>query len=300
MPNKLVDVYYYFKHNNYPRITNEELDSIVSDALKNTTPLMAGRLGATESAVLRMCEFNYIRKKEKCFNQLCMWSGFFPKQITLLDRFHDIYTRAISNADVVYPMLYKGENYLLEKYTSPGVKYTKGNLFNTAGQCLWTRHLKGKKVLIIHPFEQTIKKQYAEKREKLHKNKDVLPEFELKTIKAVQTIAYEKDDRFNDWFEALDWMHDESLKVDYDIALIGCGAYGFPLASMIKNDGKIAIHIGGSLQLMFGIKGMRWEMNPETVKQLYNDNWVYASDEERPERFDLIEGSSYWQKPDKV
>lgn len=31
--------------------------------------------------------------------------------------------------------------------------------------------------------------------------------------------------RFNDWFEALDYMVEEALKIPFDIALIGCGAY---------------------------------------------------------------------------
>lgn len=49
-------------------------------------------------------------------------------------------------------------------------------------------------------------------------------------------------------------MKDEIDKQDYDIALIGCGAYGFPLAAHIKRSGKKAIHLGGALQLLFGIK----------------------------------------------
>ena len=41
---------------------------------------------------------------------------------------------------------------------------------------------------------------------------------------------------------------------NFDIALIGCGAYGFPLAAFVKGIGKKAVHIGGPLQLFFGIK----------------------------------------------
>lgn len=43
------------------------------------------------------------------------------------------------------------------------------------------------KVLVIHPFEDTIKSQY-QKREKLFPGTDILPEFELKTLKAVREI----------------------------------------------------------------------------------------------------------------
>ena len=48
-------------------------------------------------------------------------------------------------------------------------------------------------------------------------------------------------------------------KEDFDICLIGAGAYGFPLAAYVKRKGKKAVHLGGALQLLFGIKGSRWE-----------------------------------------
>ena len=63
--------------------------------------------------------------------------------------------------------------------------------------------------------------------------------------------------QFNTWFDALDYMKSEIDKYDYDVCLIGCGAYGFPLATHVKHNGKQAIHLGGTLQLLFGIKGNR-------------------------------------------
>ena len=89
-----------------------------------------------------------------------------------------------------------------------------------------------------------------------------MPEFELSCVKAVQTIADEKDDRFKDWFDALNYMYRECMKRDFDIALIGCGAYGMPLAVRLKQAGKQAVHIGGSLQLLSGIIGFVRD-NPE-------------------------------------
>lgn len=67
----------------------------------------------------------------------------------------------------------------------------------------WSAALKGKKVLVIHPFKETIERQY-ERREEIFPGTDILPEFELKTLKAVQTVAGEKDNRFLTWFDALE------------------------------------------------------------------------------------------------
>ena len=73
-----------------------------------------------------------------------------------------------------------------------------------------------------------------------------MPDFDLITIKAVQSLG--GGEQFQSWFDALDWMKAEIDKHDYDICLIGCGAYGFPLAAHVKRLGKKAFHLGGALQ----------------------------------------------------
>ena len=123
---------------------------------------------------------------------------------------------------------------------------------------------------------------------------DFLPQMELMTMKAVQTIAGQKDNRFRNWFEALEYMHQETQKYDYDIAILGCGAYGFPLAARIKRDGKKAIHMGGATQILFGIKGKRWEHH-EVISNLFNEYWIKPSEQETPKRRDRIEDNGcYW------
>ena len=81
-------------------------------------------------------------------------------------------------------------------------------LYPKSGVKPWTAALKGKKVLVVHPFSESIKKQYENNRlhifERQFEADDMLPEFELHTIKAVQTLAGEGDNRFKTWFEALE------------------------------------------------------------------------------------------------
>ena len=169
----------------------------------------------------------------------------------------------------------------------------------------WTRILKGKKVLVVHPFVDTIRSQY-QKRELLFSNPDVLPEFELKTLKAVQTIAGTKSE-FASWFDALKYMEDEIDKIDFDIAIIGCGAYGLPLAAHVKRIGKQAVHIAGGTQLLFGILGKRWTEQYQgfwhyrpgidislDYRPLFNEYWVSPSQNERPKYSEKVEGSCYW------
>lgn len=141
--------------------------------------------------------------------------------------------------------------------------------------------------MVIHPFAETIKSQY-EKKEHLFDNKNVLPEFSLKTIKAVQSIAGTKTE-FVDWFEALESMKRQIAETDFDVAIIGCGAYGMPLAAYCKQLGKKAVHLGGATQLLFGIKGKRWDNY-----SLYNEYWVRPLESETPLNAKKIESGCYW------
>ena len=122
----------------------------------------------------------------------------------------------------------------------------------------------------------------------------MMPDFELKTIKAVQTIAGEKSE-FKDWFEALNWMKNEILKVDFDVCIIGCGSYGFPLAAHVKRIGKKAVQMAGSTQLLFGVKGRRWEFDPyQPFTNFINEYWVRPDQTEKPKNASIVESACYW------
>ena len=85
---------------------------------------------------------------------------------------------------------------------------------------------------------------------------------------------------------------------ELNIALIGCGAYGFPLAARIKKMGKKSIHLGGATHLMFGIKGKRWDQRSRFMN-LYNEFWKYPSINEKPKGYFGIDRGCYWA-PDNV
>jgi hypothetical protein len=54
---------------------------------------------------------------------------------------------------------------------------------------------------------------------------------------------------------------------------------------------KISNIYGGNLQLLFGIKGKRWE-NSKNIK--FNEHWTYPLDEDKPKNYKKIEGGCYW------
>ena len=109
----------------------------------------------------------------------------------------------------------------------------------------------------------------------------------------MQTLAGNKV-QFKNWFEALAFMKKQIDTKDFDIAIIGAGAYGFPLAAHIKRIGKKAVHLGGATQMLFGIKGKRWVDNPK-FKHIINEHFVYPSENDKINNANKVEGGCYWK-----
>jgi hypothetical protein len=90
----------------------------------------------------------------------------------------------------------------------------------------------------------------------------------------------------------VDYLEVEVLKTGPHIVLLGCGGLAMPLAARLKRHGIVAIVLGGAIQLLFGIKGRRWD-NHDFIPTLYND-WIYPSESEIPGAASDIEGGCYW------
>lgn len=282
---------------------------IIGDAIAGKKPFWAGRMGQTELNMVRQVlehrMISCVDYREAALRQLCSNAGFFPYDMELAERYVDLVLEDCADIDLQgYWHLYM-EDYIHARYQKNTLIshlswLEPWRVYMNQEVRPWSSKLKGKKVLVIHPFEKTIRTQYEKHREEIFSNQaeqsDILPEFELKTIKAVQTIGETKDDRFENWFEALEWMKAECRNMDFDAAIVGCGAYGYHLAAEIKRMGKTAVHLGGATQFLFGITGKRWES--ESYKAMWeefsNSYWVRPSEEERPEGSNRIEGGCYW------
>jgi len=111
-------------------------------------------------------------------------------------------------------------------------------------------------------------------------------------LKAVQSLAGSETE-FDTWFDAYDWMCNQIKNIDFDVAIIGCGAYGLPLAAYVKSLGKQAIHLGGATQILFGIKGKRYDDIP-FYRGLYNQYWVRPNSGEKIQNYLKVETGCYW------
>lgn len=269
-----------------PIATNEYISSLIL----SSKPFIISRLGTTELGVLKTFEKNkkYIDKQREIIKR---YSGFFPTDDESLNRFCKLYENIIPSIDLAGISFIPFEDFMLNTF-APNAKLTKiRNLEPYFYTDPWSKYLEGKKIFVIHPFASSIKSQFN-KREKLFSDVNVLPNFELITYKAAQTLGG-GDGEFNSWFEALEKMQNDISKFDFDIAIIGAGVYGLPLAHYIKSIGKSAIHLGGATQMLFGVYGRRWLIHPD-FKGIINENWIRPGEEERPTNANDVENACYW------
>lgn len=274
-------------------LTQQEVGREMERLLLKEAPFLACRLGTGEAFAMRTFHFRHEKNQKKATEQLCSCAGFFPPDYRYMTQFTELMEKDLRNVDLFGTAYEPLVDFFIRYYVPSGASIMEiGSIVPITMEHPWTRQLKGKRVLVVHPFSQTIQKQYSI-REKLFSNQEVLPEFELLTYRAVQTSAGVRDERFDSWFEALEYMKKEIGQLEYDVALLGCGAYGLPLAAWIKQQGRQAVHMGGALQLLFGIKGKRWDKLQE-VNCLYNEYWVYPSREETPAGAGNVEGGCYW------
>lgn len=285
-------------------LSPEESSKIISDTLSSDKPCLICRFGSTELSAYQNYRkghpLSFLRKKHPFWvdssvrNEMEQNAGFYPSSHSNLARFADIIDSCINEIDVLASWI-KSEDSIrrLNKCKKIPLLFLEPHWSATP----WSKLLANKKVLVIHPFSESIISQY-ERRSLLFDNKDILPEFKkLTIIKAIQ-LSDLLEKKFPDWFSALDYMQKEIDKTDFEIALIGCGAYGMPLAAYCKRLGKQAIHMGGALQLLFGIWGARWE-DPTYSKiphyqNLRNEYWIRPSAKETPNYAKLIENGCYW------
>jgi hypothetical protein len=260
----------------------------IKNAILSGVPFSAAKLGFTEQSILLAYfknNFNDVRR------QATDNAGITPSDDFTLEFFCKNYIQSIQNCDLIGSFGTSNENQLISKLTSNTSIFEARFLEPYYHDDPWTNSLKDMNVLVIHPFEETITKQYRI-RENIFSTQNSLPKFNLLTIRSEQTNGGGRIDS-KPFIDSLEIMKNKIDYIDFDIALIGCGAYSLLLSDFIKNKNKQTIYMGGSLQILFGIKGKRWD-NHQEISAMYNDHWCRPSENEKTLNIELVEGGTYW------
>ena len=270
-------------------ITNSYGDDVLLNYIKSDKPFMAVRYGAVEISCLNNWEKIRLGLK-KDYKEIVKFAmknnaGFFPTSDEYLQKYADLMNEVMKETDILGISGVHMEDYFF-KMQCKKAKVIQYFSFEPIGK-KWLSGLNGKKVLIVSPFKEEIEEQ-IKKKEYLDDLKNIDAKFEV--VKAIQSIGDEEPE-FSNWFEALEHMKSEIKEKDFDIALVGAGAYGTPLCGFIKSLNKQAIQTGGATALLFGIIGTRWE-NRGYVKDKINEHWIKPFD--KPKGYEKVEKGCYW------
>lgn len=264
---------------------NEEIKALLT---RRQYPFIVGRAGRNE---IEFCgkSFPVNRAQELKIQQE---AGFYYKNRREFADFQRLYIDAYRSIDIC------------GCWTAAEKKYLKSETRITTLRSLepffakspWTDALTGLNVVVISPFSNTIETQYNRGININFDKMFSLPKMNIRCVKAIQTNA-RLHSKSVGWFENLDKMYESvlaiSAKCRIDVCLIGCGAYGLPLAYKLKNSEISSIVLGGATQLIFSVYGMRHVSDP-TLTGLIEANWVRPSKKEQPDSFKLVEGGAYW------
>jgi hypothetical protein len=284
-------------------ISIDEYNELVRKSILNKFPLMISRFGSAEINWY----LNYKILGKSLFRRLKAYitleiDELYINRRTIKDMTFQPFSESatknyISNIDKVIPKVdvlgtWMRQEQSREIFLNKHTKYIYlGHLEPYYSQNPWSMALEGKRVLVIHPMKKSIESQYL-KRKLIFGNKQILPDFHLEVLQA----PYFDDPRFGSWKAIMEFYKSEVLKYDFDVAILGCGSWGMPLAGYIKDLGKIAIHLGGATQILFGIIGERWEKQWPEFRELniVNEHWSRPLPEETPGWAKGYDKNSYW------
>jgi len=277
-----------------PKLEEGAAAAAIRGLLERNAPGMIARFGSTEIKAVLWPRLPWVVKslaKRRVFSTMMVASGFFPLSREAIERFSALMYDDMGQLDILGS--WRLEEALLRSHLLHVARVPLPALEPYLSSHPWSEALAGRRVLVVHPFSKTIESQYSKHRQQLFEDSRVLPEFRsLVTIQAVQTIAGNKS-QYPDWFQALESMKIAMDATSYDVAIIGCGAYGFPLAAHAKRRGKLAVHLGGATQILFGIRGNRWDKDAH-ISRLFNEWWVRPAPEDRVGGADRVENACYW------
>jgi hypothetical protein len=256
-----------------------------------------GKIGSSELAALR----HYLRKADAAglcpswgwqATNLCRIAGVYPQEPVTLSLFCRAYAETLSHLDMLAVWFNLGEHSAHRRFAPNARLMALRSLDPFYHERPWTQCLAGQRVLVISPFSDTIHAQYRRRDQIWRSKPELLPGFELLTLRSPMS-AFLAPPVYRDWFAALDAMCEQMSSIPFDSAIVGAGAWSLPLVARAKSLGKWAIHLGGATQILFGIKGGRWDNSPE-ISAFYNDAWTRPSALETPPNVTTIEGACYW------
>ena len=283
-------------------LCSDDANEWIANRIRNAKPSAIGKIGTLETELLVFGEKARRQEGMSCrpsppseLRKLAFVNvGIFPDTDEIIWKFLDELRVVLPEIDGLSIWGKLGEAKIINSFcTGVDILTVSGAFAPWEHANPWSSSLADKRVLVVHPFAQTINQQYKKRRERIwHNHPTVLPRFHLSTLQMPLSAGLVEPEELH-WHERLTKMKDLMSGIDFDVALIGAGGMSLPLAVHAKKMGCIGIHMGGRTQILFGIKGKCFDGN-SIIQRAYNESWVRPGSLETPENASAVEDGCYW------
>jgi len=273
---------------------------LIKTLLHSNLPFFIGRIAGVELQVAYFLKEQKITELAYAIQELENNAGIHVKDTESLHYYIDQLLQAYKHCThlaiweqvgPVFAITGKGQEMILERNpTLPRIQARSLEPYYV--QNSWMSAMKGKRILIIHPFTTTIKKQ-LEKRHLLFPTTSWFEDCTFQFVKPPLTLAGNHEGK--DWTTSYQACIEELTQLEpFDVALVAAGGYGMLFADYIHTEMKRSVmYIGGALQLFFGIIGKRWFSNTQ-IMDCVTDDWVRPDALDQPPNFKRVEKGCYW------
>jgi hypothetical protein len=285
-------------------LSASDANDLLRERVAQGVPTSAGKIGDTELEVLVKYEqthhnphefFDAISRRGPELDLLHLNCGVFPKEQSVVVDWADTYLASLSSLNLLGVWFNSGEEAVVGKYAPSATLVDIRGVEPYYHKSPWTKELAGRRVVAITPFAGSVAQQWRSRTgaELFPLNPSILPPFTLRIVRAPFSAAL-RPPSHPSWQAALTHLKSEVALEGFDMALIGAGAFSLPLCSFVREElGRSAVHLGGALQLLFGIRGRRWKHHA-LISRLFNDSWIHPLPDETPRARWKNDGGAYW------
>jgi hypothetical protein len=287
-----------------------EFISAIASAVRNRTGFAAGKIGGSE----RFCIYwPILRGRTRDPRRLRAYevalghhgevqTGIFPRDPGFYERYYEFFVEQARQHDFLG---------LFGDPNEPAIfrHYQLGNRLmdyqdqepdrscpDDPASC-YLPEFAGKRLLLVSPFAPLLRSRANQATfESVWANtgKRWFHPSAVESLSVPYGWSSEVQQRHGDSIRLLRSLTDDMDALSYDAALIGAGGMGIPLAAHAKARGKVAIALGGHLQVLFGVLGERWRNSQSWRTKYINRAWIDLPEEYVPREEVLVDQGAYW------
>jgi hypothetical protein len=284
-------------------LPRDRFQDAVRLSLLERQPLLVGKIGANELQLLYWTERLKLQGRSFTRRHVHFWNlrtcasnaGLKPRTRSSYRQFGVLLRKAALAVDHLGVWQVYQDPAERTLYRHLGLTCEYHNLFHLCPwfadpACAWPQSLAGRKLFVVSPFLESILAQYPRREQIWAARPGLLPDCQISGYRFPYLISR---DCTLSWQEVYAQVAAMMRETDFDVALLGCGALGLPLGLLAKQLGRHAIHMGGFLQVLFGIHGSRFRQD-QAYAELFNQHWIAPADSETPMEAKSIENGCYW------